>query len=85
MPKLKRKESPQRSTASRVEAKFILAMHQPDGTLFLQKYPQSWGTEKQALEAAKQKHSRYSKPFSVLKLIATTKVDPADIQLELFK
>lgn len=75
----------QQSNKKALPKKFILVMHQPDGTLFTQKYPTSYSTLQLATEAAKQKHSRYSKPFSVLQFVATTKVDPKDIQLELFK
>ncbi len=73
------------SRSKSLTRRFILLMHQPDGTLFIQRHPQSWPTEKEALQAAQSKHSRYFKPFSVLRFVATTRADPLNVQLELFK
>lgn len=81
MPKLKQRKP----LSKEMRRLYILEMHQPDGTMFFQRYPTSYSSAILATEAAREKHSRYSKRFSVYRLMATTVVDPSNIQLELFK
>lgn len=78
MPKPKRTQKLKREI-------FILGMNQPDNSTFFLRFPTGYSSLKLASDKAKEKHATYSKSFSIYQLVGTTKVDPLDIQLELFK